>query len=243
MTMSIFMVAGLAVTLGFRHGVDWDHIAAITDLVAGERRWRRGLLLAMLYAVGHGAVVCALGIPLMVIGFHVPDGVGRLMEPLVGLTLIVLGLWVLAVLLMGKYDLGTRSRWVLVYRALRRAWHWLRRHPHDQHAQVELGAKGAFLVGIVHGLGAETPTQLLVFAAALQAGGRGIAVGILLLFVTGLLMSNLLISVATLAGYVWAQDRRWWRVALAGATSVYSVAVGMFFVSGHAEWLPPLTGS
>ncbi|MBX6395874.1 MAG: hypothetical protein IRY98_09220, partial [Alicyclobacillaceae bacterium] len=63
MTTSILMVSGLAVALGFRHGVDWDHIAAIMDLVAGERRWRRGLMLSMLYAAGHGAVVCALGIP------------------------------------------------------------------------------------------------------------------------------------------------------------------------------------
>lgn len=243
MTTSILMAGGLAMALGFRHGVDWDHIAAILDLVAGERRWRRGLMLAMLYAAGHGAVVCALGIPVMVAGFHIPDGVRRVMEPLVGMTLIVLGVWVLTVLLMGKYELGMQSRWVLVYRVLRRAWYWVRRRPHDRDAGVELGAKGAFVVGIIHGAGAETPTQLLVFITALQAGGRVAAGLVLLLFVVGLLISNLLISMATLAGYGWAGHQRWWRVALVGATSVYSVAVGMFFVSGHADWLPPLTGS
>ncbi|MDI3256352.1 MAG: hypothetical protein QJR01_01250 [Kyrpidia sp.] len=243
MTTSFFVLGGLALVLGFRHGVDWDHVAAVTDLIAGERRWRSGLVLAMLYALGHGAVVCVLGILMIAAGVHVPEWMGRVMEPMVGLTLIGLGLWVLIVLFMGNYELGTRSRWMLVYRALRRGWRWLRRRPREANDEAELGPKGAFLVGIIHGAGAETPTQLLVFAASLQAGGRVGAAGVLLLFVGGLLFSNLLISVSALAGYALAADRQWWRVALAGGTSVYSVAVGILFVTGHSGWLPPLGGS
>ncbi|MBX6394806.1 MAG: hypothetical protein IRY98_03630 [Alicyclobacillaceae bacterium] len=242
MTAPVIVLGGLALVLGFRHGVDWDHVAAIADLVAGERRWRRGLWLAMLYAFGHSAAVCVLAVPVIASGYRVPEWVGRVMEPVVGWTLIILGLWVIAVLLMGKYELGTKSRWMLIYGALRRGWQWLRRRPVGPDAGAELGPKGAFLVGVIHGAGAETPTQLLVFVAAMQAGGRAAAAGIFLLFVGGLLFSNLLISVITLAGYVWADNRKWWRIALAGCTSVYSVAVGILFVSGHSGWLPSLAG-
>ena len=46
-----------ALLLGLRHGIDWDHIAAITDISATQRSWRRGVLLGSLYAAGHALVV------------------------------------------------------------------------------------------------------------------------------------------------------------------------------------------
>jgi high-affinity nickel-transport protein len=48
--------------LGFRHGIDWDHIAALTDLTASRDRVRQSMALATMYAVGHALVVFALGV-------------------------------------------------------------------------------------------------------------------------------------------------------------------------------------
>ena len=56
---------GLMVTalgLGFRHGIDWDHIAAITDLTGSQESGRRSMVLATFYALGHAAMVFALGV-------------------------------------------------------------------------------------------------------------------------------------------------------------------------------------
>ena len=38
---------------GFRHGIDWDHLAALTDITGTERTPRRSMVLATLCAAGH----------------------------------------------------------------------------------------------------------------------------------------------------------------------------------------------
>ncbi|CAB3390343.1 hypothetical protein [Kyrpidia spormannii] len=122
MTISVVALGGLALVLGFRHGIDWDHVAAITDLIAGGTHRLRGLFFAMLYALGHGTVVLLLGIPVIVADVHVPGWLGRVMEPVVGATLIALGGWVLVMLFTGRHELAVRSRWMLLYQGVRRGW-------------------------------------------------------------------------------------------------------------------------
>ena len=50
-----------ALVLGLRHGIDWDHIAAISDVTATEPTARRAFGRATIYAAGHASVVLALG--------------------------------------------------------------------------------------------------------------------------------------------------------------------------------------
>src|SRR5688572_14734793 len=140
-----------ALFLGIRHGIDWDHIAAITDITsttaaaeAGESaheaehhagthdhehggsseivthlgsgaaavaipartvaiaaprstfmtEQRRAIALGTLYALGHAAVVAVLGLAALLFGSLLPDWVDPIMTRVVGITLIVLGVWV-----------------------------------------------------------------------------------------------------------------------------------------------------
>ena len=46
--------------LGLRHGFDYDHLAAISDITAVQRSWKQGLRLGLTYAVGHAATVVLL---------------------------------------------------------------------------------------------------------------------------------------------------------------------------------------
>ena len=46
---------------GLRHGFDWDHIAALTDISSVEKSKKRAFLLSSFYALGHAAVVMILG--------------------------------------------------------------------------------------------------------------------------------------------------------------------------------------
>src|SRR6266566_1111766 len=51
---------GLVLTafgFGFRHGIDWDHIAALTDITSSQEEPRRSMWFATLYALGHALVV------------------------------------------------------------------------------------------------------------------------------------------------------------------------------------------
>ena len=58
---------------GFRHGIDWDHLAAIGDITGSQTESRRSMFLATLYAVGHAVVVFVLGFVAIVLAERLPD--------------------------------------------------------------------------------------------------------------------------------------------------------------------------
>src|ERR1700736_1387944 len=88
---------GLTLTafgFGCRHGIDWDHIAALTDITSSQTDRRRSMWFATLYALGHGMVVFALGFCAIVLAQRLPSGVDIVMERFVGATLVILALYV-----------------------------------------------------------------------------------------------------------------------------------------------------
>ena len=111
------MSIGLLLTalgLGLRHGIDWDHIAAIADISSASENKKRGFAMSMAYAVGHGAVVFILGTFAILFGLAIPESLDEWMGRIVGLTLIALGGWILVELVRKGRDFRLRSRWMLV---------------------------------------------------------------------------------------------------------------------------------
>src|ERR1700722_8733538 len=151
-----------AAILGFRHGFDYDHIAAISDITSVQTSRWQGMRLGLLYALGHAATVAALGSTVIVFQLSLPHGIDRIAERLVGLTLLVLGVYVLGSLFTGNP--APRSRFHLMAGAFR--WlHWkMKRYWHDDdlprpaETTWNYSAKSVVMIGIVHGLGAETPS-------------------------------------------------------------------------------------
>jgi high-affinity nickel permease len=93
--------AGLMLTaagLGFRHGIDWDHIAALTDLTGSQASRRRSMFLATLYALGHALVVFVLGVLAITAIAQVPPWLDDAMSRIVGITLIALGTYMIVAL-------------------------------------------------------------------------------------------------------------------------------------------------
>ncbi|PZR78622.1 MAG: hypothetical protein DLM54_09530, partial [Acidimicrobiales bacterium] len=120
---------GLVLTtfgFGFRHGIDWDHIAALTDITSSQDDSRRSMFFATLYALGHALVVFALGFAAIVAAAQLPASVDTVMERLVGTTLIVLGVYVFYALAKHGRDFRMRSRWMLVFSGVRRGVNWAR---------------------------------------------------------------------------------------------------------------------
>jgi high-affinity nickel-transport protein len=122
--------------LGLRHGVDWDHLSAIADITGAEYRRARAAFMAVLYALGHGAAVMALGALAIVAGERLPSWIDPVMQRVVGVTLLLL-----AVLLVRSLRSGggaTVSRGMLLFRGLTALRARLRRtkrvevaHEHD----------------------------------------------------------------------------------------------------------------
>src|SRR5438876_3159375 len=112
---------------GFRHGIDWDHIAAITDITSSQESRRQAIEFGTLYALGHALVVLTLGSLAIVAGENLPSSVNDVMTRIVGVTLLLLGVYVFFSLIRHGRDFRLRSRWMLVFTGARRAARWVRR--------------------------------------------------------------------------------------------------------------------
>ena len=263
---------GAALTLGIRHGIDWDHIAAITDItgtvlndarrsrpgetgVAPEpgRVTRRAIGLASMYALGHAVSVVVLGTAALTIGQLVPDWVDPIMERVVGVTLLLLGGWILWSLVRNDRGGGAiifRSRWMVVGAVLRRVWNAVARwgHGHDHggpahvHRIVSYGPRSAFGVGVIHGIGAETGTQVLLIASIGGADATGLGGAMMMAFVAGLLISNTAIAALSAAGFIATSAARWLMVGTGIVAAVFSLVVGTAFTLGVADILPEILG-
>lgn len=291
-------VFAAAFTFGFRHGFDWDHIAALSDLTGSQRRPRRALALATLYALGHAAMVAVLGVLAIVFAAQVPDVVDSSIERVVGLSLVALGSWIAWTTIRTRAAPPPRSRWMLLIdlarRVLRRQRatefvviehvhahdheHPLHEHGHEDghvgipghpeaeqkrirattiatHARVHrhvvpavrdpftrYSGWSSFGIGVLHGIGAETPTQILIFAAAANSSHTMLSVGMLASFVVGLVSANTLIALASTLGFRAIARSRLVLGLLAAVAAGWSLFVGAALLAGRSDLLPPALG-
>lgn len=233
-----------AAVLGFRHGFDYDHIAAITDITSVQTdRWR-GMRLGLLYAVGHAATVAALGSAVIVFQLSLPHGIDRIAERLVGLTLLVLGVYVLGSLFRGNSP--PRSRFHLLAAAGRwLQWkinsYWRDRDiPRPTDKAWNYSWKSVLLIGVVHGLGAETPSQLMIFLLAANLGGVGKGFVGLAMFIAGLLVMNTAMTASAVGLFGFSSRLPHFQQIVTALTAIYSLGVGALFLFGSAGLLPPL---
>ncbi len=274
---------------GFRHGIDWDHIAAITDITSSQEDRRRAIVFGTLYVVGHAVVVLGLGIIAVLIGQELPESVDAAMGRIVGVTLIALGVYVFVSLIRHGREFRMRSRWMLVFAGVRSAWWKLRgrgssadgahdherepvhvhageseavaaddrvaewhhghhgrpghhhhKHPEPDDPFVNYQKGTSFLVGMLHGIGAETPTQILIFTAAAGAGGKAAGIAVLTAFLVGLMTSNSIITVGSAFGFLRASKNFAVYATVAVITGVFSLVIGVLFVLGKDTVLPAL---
>ena len=294
-----------ALLLGLRHGIDWDHIAAITDItsttaageageagheehhragehdhghggpaelaahaapasvapgehshapVAASRRGfvaeqREAIWLGSLYALGHAFVVAVLGGAALAFGAILPDWIDPIMGRVVGVTLIVLGVWVFySVYAYARHgvEFRLRSRWMIVFDSFRYAWRWIRSrlHGHEHVDPVEsstYGPKTAFGVGMIHGVGAETGSQVLLIAAVGGAASLGLGIPMMLAFIAGLLITNTLIVVITATTFVASQLRQRIYVGVGVVAGAFSLVIGVLFLFQAEGVLPDLS--
>ncbi|HSH21351.1 MAG TPA: hypothetical protein VK992_01875 [Candidatus Caenarcaniphilales bacterium] len=295
---------GTALLLGLRHGIDWDHIAAIADitstsgvadvaershdlehrrqvahshahggadeLAAHRNGWpsagssiaaavdtrpatflgmqRRPVVLGTLYALGHALVVAILGGAALVVGTRLPEWVDPLMGRVVGLTLLLLGIWVFVSLYQYARhgtEFRLRSRWMLVFDGARYGWRRLQAklHGHEHVEPLEMssyGARTAFGVGMIHGIGAETGTQVLLIAAIGGAATVGLGIPMMLAFIAGLVVTNTAIVVLSASGFVASQTRRRLYVVVGFLAGLFSLVIGAAFLLGAESLLPDL---
>jgi high-affinity nickel-transport protein len=121
-------------------------------------------------------------------------------------------------------------------------------HHHHKHPEpgddafMNYGRGTAFGVGMLHGVGAETPTQVVIFLTAAGAGGALAGIAILVVFLVGLLASNTLITFGSAFGFVTASKNWTLYVTVAVLTASASLIIGTLFLLGKGAVLPALFG-
>ena len=237
-----------AAVLGFRHGLDYDHIAAITDISSVQSKTRDAMRFGLLYVAGHATTVAVLGTLAVAFRVALPPSSDRWAERLVGITLLALGLYVLGTFFRpGTHRHVPRTRITLLINGA--LWVYWRLSLIFGGTRVEApqvfkngyGTTSTFLVGVIHGLGAETFTQVSLFLAAASLGGTAGLLG-LLAFIVGLVVMNTLMCASAAGLFAATLSRPSAMRALTLATSAYSIVVGTIFLMGSAAKLPTLTG-
>ncbi len=232
--------------LGLRHGFDYDHLAAISDIAAVQTSRRRALGLGLLYAVGHALTVIVLGVAVIRMHLPLPVWLDAVTERVIGATLIVLGLAVVAGLLhphahpermQSRIAAGVNLARTLGWRLLR-----LFEPERERPALFAWNYSGpsVFLIGMVHGVGAETPSQLMLFLLASRLGGTMQGMLGLAAFAVGLVTMNGVMT-ASLSGIFGSRLRH----PLAGQIlawtgAAYSCGIGVVFLFGWSSALPSL---
>ena len=248
-SVNLRLALGSAIVLGFRHGLDYDHIAAITDISSVQSRARDAMRYGLLYVLGHATTVAVLGACAVAFRLALPPASDRWAERLVGVTLLVLGIYVLGTFFRpSTHSHGPKTRITLLMNgALWVYWRLTRifggtRVEAPQVFKNGYGDRSTFIVGVIHGLGAETPTQILLFLMAANLGGTAVGLLGLLAFIVGLVAMNTLMCASAVGLFSATLAKPGALRALTLLTSVYSIVVGAIFLFGSASKLPSLTG-
>ena len=233
------LTAGLL--LGLRHGIDWDHIAAISDLTGSQQQRLRGLVMGTLYAFGHAAAVIVLGLIAILFGTLLPEWLDRYLEIIVGLTLLLLSAWLIWNMVRYKGRVIFRSRWMLIFELLRNIRNKILKKstsPNGVKQHREYSAQASVSIGVVHGIGAETGTQAILLTATVGATSALTGSFLLIAFVVGLLLSNTLITIAASSGLLGGDRNIKLHLALGIFVAGFSLVLGFMFVMGKTQNLP-----
>lgn len=128
----------------------------------------------------------------------------------------------------------TSTRWSRSHRPALLSRH---SHPHRHDlalptsATASYGGGAATGIGMLHGVGIESPTQIAVFVASTSVVGWGFGLALLLCWCIGLVVANAAIAVAAGAGLLQAERNFGIYAGLAVVVSVASIVLGVLYIT------------
>jgi hypothetical protein len=206
---SLWIILAVAVLLGLRHATDPDHLAAVTTLVASskDRAARRAGELGLAWGLGHATTLFAFGLPILLLNSYLPERVQQGAETAIG--------------------------FLIVYLAARLLLRWyhgeLRFHAHPE-AHGGRTRTGAFVIGLVHGMGGSAGVGVLLLASV---ESRVVAVVSLLLLAVFTAVSMTVLS-SGFGSILVARPVRAAFVGLAPALGAVSLVFGLWYAA--AAW-------
>ena len=219
----------ISLLLGLRHASDPDHLAAVTTLIASEEpeAVRKATFMGLSWGLGHGTTLVLLGLPLVLLGRYLPEGIQQAAEVAIGVIIVVLALRLLVRWRRGffhahhhTHEGGEAHRHLHSH-----AEGPVHEHAHSAALRTPLSAYG---VGLVHGVGGSGGLTLLLLSTIPSPSEAVVA---LLVFAAGTAVSMALLS--TVFGLAIATSpvrRNFERVA--PVLGVLAAAFGVWYALG-----------
>jgi ABC-type nickel/cobalt efflux system permease component RcnA len=182
----------ISLLLGLRHASDPDHLAAVTTLIASEEpeAVRKATFMGLSWGLGHGTTLVLLGLPLVLLGRYLPEGIQQAAEVAIGVIIVVLALRLLVRWRRGffhahhhTHEGGEAHRHLHSH-----AEGPVHEHAHSAALRTPLSAYG---VGLVHGVGGSGGLTLLLLSTIPSPSEAVVA---LLVFAAGTAVSMALLS-------------------------------------------------
>lgn len=168
-SLSKAAVLGLGFTLGLKHALEADHLAAVTTIVSERRSLLSSSLVGGLWGVGHTLALLFAGAAVILLQVRIGERAALALEFGVGVMLVLLG----ANAVRKLFRTGAR-----LHLHTHRHGGWLHAHPHlhrsnggSTHETTTATTHHGFnsnarpvLIGIVHGLAGSAALMLLVLS-------------------------------------------------------------------------------
>tara|TARA_R110000868_G_scaffold352419_2_gene613673 strand:+ start:593 stop:1201 length:609 start_codon:yes stop_codon:yes gene_type:complete len=103
--MTDFSLIFMALIVGFFHSFEADHLAAVSNLVSTKKSAIQSLKDGMFWGIGHTVTIFFIGVLILVLKYSISENVFSKFEGLVGIMLIVLGIYRLSKLKQVKQTL------------------------------------------------------------------------------------------------------------------------------------------
>ena len=205
----LLLMTGLV--LGMRHAFDRDHVTAVTHFISLEPDPIKSAWFGCRWAIGHAVTVLSLGSLILLLGLKFEPAFERYAEMVVGVTLIVLGIWRLA---------------LLVREGRQAPLHTHEKSSHTHHHSSKPGSEHVHrfaptLVGMIHG--ASGTAELFVLIPITLISKIWLAYLYIGLFSMG--------CAATMSGYGYWAGRFYHRISESGQR-VYRVLVVLTSTAG-----------
>ena len=206
--------------LGVRHAFDRDHVAAVTHFVSLEPDPLKSAWFGLRWAVGHSLAVLVLGSLILLLGLKFDPSFERYAELLVGVSLLVLAVWRLALLAQERRHNHAHA-------------HTKTAHAHEHSHEPGRGHVHWFaptLVGLVHGASGTAELFVLIPITFIQT--RWLVYSYIGLFSAGCAFS--MSSYGYLAGHFYRRanqtGKRVYRL-LVIATSLSGLLLGLVWIA------------
>lgn len=228
---SLEIVLLVSLLLGLRHASDPDHLAAVTTLIASEEehsRIKEAAFMGLSWGLGHGTTLVLVGLPLVLVGQHLPERVQQAAEVAIGAIIVILAARLLVRWRRGLFHAHShvheeeRHRHLHSHAEEAESSH---EHAHGVPLRTPLSAYG---VGLVHGVGGSGGLTLLLLSTIPSPAQATVA---LVVFAVGTAASMALLS--TSFGLLIARGpiaRNFERVA--PALGILAAAFGVWYALG-----------